>query len=263
MRSGDGLGGQLAERDLEPPPRVLGRPPSHHSVLATRDGERRAGPRARRCAARRAASRARRPASPAAACASASRAWIERRAAGAVGQQPQRGGVEAGRGRRRGRLQLARGGAQQRDRRLVARAGGLLDVVGALHRPGAAALERDGRAGVRAEPPAAGRGLVDRVADHRVAEREAPRRPAGPHQRPGEQLVERASAAGSRAPPPPRPGRARTDRRSPRPRRAAAARPALSPAELRRQRGRDGRRDRPSPARSAAAPPRPRASCSR
>jgi hypothetical protein len=64
-------------------------------------------------------------------------------------------------------------------------------VVGALDRAGAAMLERDRRTGVRAKPPAAGRGLVDRVTDDGVAEREAPGRAAGSYERPLEQLVER------------------------------------------------------------------------
>ena len=142
----------------------------------------------------------------------------------AVGQQPQRGSVEA-RGRcGRGRLQLARGGAEQCDRGFVAAGGGLLDVVRPLHRSGTAALERRRRAGVGAEPPAARRRDVDRVADDRVAEGEAARCGARPHQCSREQLVERVQAHAPRAarrPRPPAPGR--TGRRPPPRRRAAGA----------------------------------------
>ena len=107
-----------------------------------------------------------------------------------VGQQPQRGGVIARRGGGGRGLQLDRGGAEQRDRVLVAGAGGVLDVVGALHRAGAAALQFGGRAGVSAEPPAAGRRDVHRVPHHGVAEREAARRSRRPHERLDEQLVQ-------------------------------------------------------------------------
>ena len=70
-----------------------------------------------------------------------------------VGQQPQRGGVEARGGRRRPRLELGGGGAEQRDRVLVTGARGVLDVVRERDRTGAASFELGGGAGVRAEPP--------------------------------------------------------------------------------------------------------------
>ena len=111
MRSGDGLRGQRAERHVEPLPRVLGPP---QPPLRVGDGDDEAQPilGRRPCRARRAASRGPPAASPAAACASASRACDRGARVRAIGQQPQRGGVEARRRRRRGRLQLAGGGAR-------------------------------------------------------------------------------------------------------------------------------------------------------
>ena len=109
-----------------------------------------------------------------------------------VGEQAQRGGVEAGRGLRCRALQLRRRVAQQRDRVLVPGVGGVLDVMGALHGSGAAPLERLGRAGVGAEPPPRGRGDIDGVVRDRMPEREAPRHPGRPHEPGLQQLVERA-----------------------------------------------------------------------
>ena len=120
-------------------------------------------------------------ASPAAACASASR--ISTGAGPAVGQQPKDGGEEARRRGGRERAQLGGRRVEHGDRLLVTRAGGLLDVVGALDHARAAARQRAVGATVRAEPPAARRRLVDRVPHDGVPEREAARRAAGPHQR--------------------------------------------------------------------------------
>ena len=172
---------QVAERDVQPPARVLvaAEPPL---LVGERDGERE--PLARAGAVRSASSSVARAAggSPAAACASASRP-AARVALGrpAVGQQPQRGGVEARGGRGRRRLQLARGRGEQRDRRLVARAARRARR-GARARPArrraARARPPRGRARRAASRPALRH--VDRVADDRVAEREAraARRPA-------------------------------------------------------------------------------------
>ena len=112
-----------------------------------------------------------------------------------VGQQRQRGGeqLRGAPGRRRaeprGRL------GEQRRRGGIAARGRVLDVVRPLHRPRAAPLELARRARVRTEPPSAGRAHVDRVADHRVPEREPPRAAGRPHERPAEQLVERRERA--------------------------------------------------------------------
>jgi hypothetical protein len=99
--------------------------------------------------------------------------------------------MEAGRRRRSRRLQLPRGRGEHLDRRLVARAGGVLDVMGALDRARAGALQRGRGAGVGAQPPAARRRCIDGVADDRVPEGEAARRRRLPHQRTAQQLVER------------------------------------------------------------------------
>ena len=115
-----------------------------------------------------------------------------------VRQQPHRSGMEAGRGGRSRRLELGRGGAEERDRVLVAGAGGVLDVVRSLHRSGAPAFQLGGGAGVRADPPPARRRDVDRVADHRMAEREPAWRAGRPHERLDEELVERSQGCGLR-----------------------------------------------------------------
>ena len=114
----------------------------------------------------------------------------------AVGQQPERGPVQACRGRGRRGLQLAGGRGEQRDRLLVTGHGCVLHVVSALHRPGATALERDRRPGMRAKAPAARRRRVHGVANHRVTEREPARDTGRAHERPREQLVERPQRRG-------------------------------------------------------------------
>ena len=100
-----------------------------------------------------------------------------------VGEQPQRA-LEVARGARRRLPEHALGGVgEQVDGGAVAALGGVLDVMRALHRPRAAALERGGRAGVRPQSPGAGGGGVDGVADQRVPEGEPPRRRGGADQR--------------------------------------------------------------------------------
>ena len=145
MRSGDGCAGRSPSATCSRR-RASSWPPSHQSWLASATVSR----GARRPAASRSASTsvARAPAvSPAAASASASRDCIAIRRDPVVGQQPQRRGVEACGGARRGRLQLARRRGEQRDRPLVPGAGRVLDVVGAL--------DRRRRRGARARPPRA------------------------------------------------------------------------------------------------------------
>ena len=113
-----------------------------------------------------------------------------------VGQQPERGRVIVrGGGGGRG-LQLDRGRLEERDRVFVAGARGVLNVVRAWHGAGAAAFQLGGGTVVCAEPPATGGRDVDRVAHHRVAEREAARRARWAHQRSHEQLVERVQRGG-------------------------------------------------------------------
>ena len=165
---------------------------------------------------------------------------------GPLGEQAQRGGLEAGRGGRRGGLQLAR--RRRRAARSPARRrrrAACSTWWARATTPAPSALERPRRAGVRAQPPAAGRRHVDRVADERVAEGEAPRRAGRPHERARQQLVERAQRGclgelgdlGGET-------RARTDRRRPRPRRAAGAPRARGPP------ARPPGRRRPRPGRS-------------
>ena len=179
---------------MEPLPRVLGpsQPP-----LGVGDADGQAQPLGRGRRAQRVEQRLARPDRVARGGLGVGEPGLDRGARlRAIGQEAQHGGVKARRRRRRGRLQLAGGGAEQRDRLLVTASGGVLDVVGALHRSGATAAERERRTRVRAEKPAARRGDVDRVADHGMAEGEAARGSARPHQRRGEQLVERAQPLG-------------------------------------------------------------------
>ena len=78
-----------------------------------------------------------------------------------------------------------------RRRRRVARAGRVLDVVRARRCGRAPFRERGGGALVSAEPPAPGRGLVDRAADERMAEAEPPGHFRRADEVEREQLVER------------------------------------------------------------------------
>ena len=98
-----------------------------------------------------------------------------------------------------------------------------LDVVGENRRRRAAARERPRHPGVGAEPPAAGRALVDRAAHERVAERELARHVGRADEARREQTVERLERVVDLARPPP-PAPARTGRPPPpRPPAAAAA----------------------------------------
>jgi hypothetical protein len=117
---------------------------------------------------------------------------------GRVGQQAQRSG-EPARGAR-GRLPGDRlaGLAQDGDRREVAVARGLLDVMRAQCGAGAAGLQRRGAALVGGQPPAAGHPLVDRVAHERVAEPEAPRHVGRADEVAAQQVVERLDRRGVR-----------------------------------------------------------------
>ena len=161
---------QIGQRDLEPGARgvVLPQPPllvreAHGEREALLGRRRRLGGEQGRARAGGVAGRGLRIGEP----------RVEPGAIGVrVGQQRQRGGeqLRGASGRRRaeprGRL------GQHRRRRVVAARGRLLDVVRPLHRPRAAPLELARGACVRTEPPPAGRADVDRVADHRVPERE-------------------------------------------------------------------------------------------
>ena len=182
------LGRQLAERDLQPAAGV-GRAAQPPLGVRDRDGE--PEPLLRRGGAQRLEERVARAGRVARGGLRVREPQLERRPPRARGHEPQRRRPVVRGGRGRGRVQLVRGRDQQRERLLVSRRGRLLDVVRPLDGPGPAPLERARRSGVRAEPPAARRRLVDRVADDRVAEREAPRRPARADQRPGQELVER------------------------------------------------------------------------
>jgi hypothetical protein len=187
-----GLRGQLGERDVQPASRVLvaAQPPL---LVGQRDGERQPLARHRglkrlqqrpaglRGIARGSLGVGEPPLQPASAF---PLGWV-------VGQQSQRGGVAARRDPGRRRLQLRGRGAEQLDRVFVAGAGGVLDVVGALNRPRAAALERLRRPGVRAESPGGWRCRVDGVANDRVAKSEPARCRGRPNQRGAQQLVER------------------------------------------------------------------------
>ena len=155
----------------------------------------------------------------------------------------------AGGGRGRGRLQRHGGLAQHRDRRVVPGAGGLLDVVRALDRPRPPPREPLRRSPVRAEPPPTRGRFVDRVPHHRMAEREPPRSAASPDEAAEKKVVER------------REGRAVSQlghlRRQVDVEGVADDRRCLQqpprvrsqPAQLRRQRRRDGRRHGPVAAR--------------
>ena len=134
--------------------------------------------------------------SPSRPCAASARARARssptRCSSGRVGGQDAQRGAEPAGG--------AGGGAQQRrhpglrehgDRLRVALARGELDVVRPRRRRRAARGEALRRARVRAEQPAAGRALVDRAADERVPEAEAPRDVGGADEADVEQLVER------------------------------------------------------------------------
>ena len=141
------------------------------------------------------------------------------------------------------------------DRGPIALARGELDVVGAGRRGRASPEQALGAPLVRAEPPAAGRRLVDRSADERVPEAKAPR-----HVRVAHEVEPRAARRARRASPArPRPRRPRRapDRTGRRPRPHLRARGALprtaarAPRRARRQ-PRAGRARRPatrSPAR--------------
>jgi hypothetical protein len=182
-------------------------------------------------------------------------------------EQPQRGGeAQGGSGRRGGQRGLA-GLAQDRDRLQVAVARRPLHVMGALERRDAARGERARAALVRAEPPAAGRGLVDRAPHERMPEAEAPRHVGLAHEVEAEQLVQRVQCArlvlqgggggGQRArtgrPPRRRPAAAggRRSRAAPAPR-PGPRRPRAGP-RLRRTTERHGRRPRAAGAARARA----------
>ena len=125
----------------------------------------------------------------------------------------------------------------------VALARRALDVMGARRRRGAPRRERLGAPLVGAQPPAAGRGLVDRAPNERMPEAEAPRHVGGANEIEPQELVDRVHRRrlGRRRPPPP-PARARTDRPPPpRPRGRGARRPTA--AQLLAQRGGDGGRN--------------------
>ena len=193
MRSGDGAAGSSPSATCRRR-RASAWPPSHHSWLAraTVSGRRSSGPAVRSASSTTAARRCRvaggglrvGEAQPGGA------AWRRRSS-----EQPQRGGVEARGAGRGGGLQLVGGrgssaiAASSPGERRARRDG--------RARPGRPrALERVRGAGVRAEPPAAGRRRVDGVADDGVAEGEAARRAARPHERAREQLVERVERRG-------------------------------------------------------------------
>ncbi len=80
--------------------------------------------------------------------------------------------------------------AQDRDRGLVAVAGGALDVMHARRHRSSAGGQRLRAALVRAEAPAARRGVVDRSSHERVAEAEATRDVGRSHEVAAQQLVE-------------------------------------------------------------------------
>ena len=89
-------------------------------------------------------------------------------------KQAQRGGEAIGGERRGVRGELVRAGREQRDRVLVARLRRLLDVPRDLRRGRGALLQRAGEPGVRGDPPARPRGLVDGAPDDRMAEPQRP-----------------------------------------------------------------------------------------
>ena len=111
-------------------------------------------------------------------------------------QQPQRrfepvsSDGRSTRRRRHARLQ------EQRDRLLVARARGVLDVVRALGRCGAPRGQRRRGPGVSRELPATRRRLEDRAAHERVAEDEAPRHRGRTHEIERQERVERREPVG-------------------------------------------------------------------
>ena len=78
----------------------------------------------------------------------------------------------------------------------VAWAGGVLDVVRALGRRGAARLQRGRGAGMGRELPATRRRLQDRAAHERVAEDEPPRYRGRTHEIERQQRVERREPLG-------------------------------------------------------------------
>ena len=108
----------------------------------------------------------------------------------AVRREALRGGVEARRRGGRRALELARGLDQQGGGRGVAGLGGVLDVVSPRHHSCPLSFERRGGARVGGESPAAGRALVDGVADDRMPEREPPG-PGCADERARQQVVER------------------------------------------------------------------------
>ena len=96
------------------------------------------------------------------------------------------------RGARRGQTEgLLTGFAKDVDRAGVALSGPALHMVGTCGSGGAASCERRGAALVGAQPPAGRRGVVDRAANERMPETEAPGRVGRAQEIEPQQLVDR------------------------------------------------------------------------